>query len=401
MAKIRRNSTIYSDVLVIGGGHSGLSLAASLGALGIHVVCLERAVRQPQKSTLKDGRTLALSFRSMEIFKKAGVAPFLMKNCCPILDIRVADQGSSHYLDFHHQDVGNNPFGWIIENNLFNQALEKRIAQIKTVQLIHSAAVKAMERTSEGVFLTLEDGRHFSASLVVGADGRKSQCREMAGIPTYGWNYRQTAIVCTIKHSKPHKNVAVEHFQPGGPFATLPMTESRSSIVWTEKTATAKTLLAMDEDKFTELLQEKVEGYLGKIKLLGERFSFPLQLQHAEYYTSKRLALIGDAAHGIHPIAGQGFNLGMGDIEALTEEVSRAANLGLDIGSADLLNRYEKRRKFDNGNMVLMTDLLDRLFSNSIPAVQATRRFGLGAVQRIAPLRRYFMTTAMGGRTHF
>ena len=172
--------------------------------------------------------------------------------------------------------------------------------------------------------ITLEDGRTFEAALIVGADGRKSQCRAMAGIGTYGWSYKQTAVVCTIQHSFSHNNVAVEHFQPGGPFATLPMTKQRSSIVWTEKTAAANALMAMDEKAFTSMLQEKVQDYLGEVKLLGKRFSHPLQLQHAEHYTAARLALVGDAAHGIHPIAGQGFNLGMGDIEALDEELLHA-----------------------------------------------------------------------------
>jgi len=246
--------------------------------------------------------------------------------------------------------------------------------------------------------VTLEDGRIFTADLLVGADGRKSLCREEAGIPLYGWDYHQTAIVCTIKHTKPHHHVAVEHFLPGGPFATLPMTQQRSSIVWTEKTKAAETLLQMDEVEFTELLQEKVEDYLGEVQLTGARYAFPLSMQHAEYYTAARLALIGDAAHGIHPIAGQGFNLGMGDIDALCDELTRAAALGFDLGSMLLLKRYEKRRRFDNGNMVLMTDLLDRLFSNSIMPVQAARRFGLTAVQKLPRLRRYFMRTAMGLR---
>ncbi|HEU0118320.1 MAG TPA: FAD-dependent monooxygenase, partial [Alphaproteobacteria bacterium] len=261
---------------------------------------------------------------------------------------------------------------------------------------VNGASVEVMERDETSARITLEDGRVFEAPLVVGADGRKSQCREMAGIPTYGWAYHQTAIVCTIKHELDHQNVAVEHFLPGGPFATLPMVGKRCSIVWTEKTDAANALLAMDKKLFTEMLQDKVADYLGDIKLLGERFAFPLQLQHAERYTSERLILVGDAAHGIHPIAGQGFNLGMGDIEALREELLRAASLGLDLGGPDLLRRFEKRRRFDNGNMVVMTDLLDRLFSNAVPPVQALRRAGLGAVQRIKPLKRFFMRTAMG-----
>ena len=220
--------------------------------------------------------------------------------------------------------------------------------------------------------------------------------RDEMNVPSYGWKYDQTAIVCTIAHTTPHNNVAVEHFLPGGPLATLPMTKRRSSIVWTEKTEAAKILMEMNEKEFAACLQEKVEGWLGNICLIGSRFMHPLSLQHAERYTGKRFALIGDAAHGIHPIAGQGFNLGMGDIGVLAEELKRAAHLGLDPGGADVLRRYEKRRKFANGNMVLMTDALDRLFSNAIPPVEAVRRLGLGMVQKAGPLAALFHADSHG-----
>ncbi len=432
MSKMRRQPPALSDVIIIGGGHAGSSLAACLGAAGLNVTVLERGLAKAKRDARLDGRTLALSFRTMQVLRQAGVERLIKSDACPILDIRVADQDSPSFLDFRHKEIGDDPFGWIIENNLFNRALEKRIGQMKNVRVVNGAAVKAMERDDVSARVILEDGRSFEAALVVGADGRKSLCRELAGIPVYGWSYKQTAIVCTIKHSKPHHNVAVEHFQPGGPFATLPMTKRRSSIVWTEKTAAAEALMKMDAREFTDLLQEKVRSYLGDITLerfscalltlpatrvpslsplrgererasrAGEggyrtRFSYPLILQHAEHYTAKRLALIGDAAHGIHPIAGQGFNLGMGDIDVLAEELVGASRLGLDLGNSDLLRRYEKRRKFDNGNMVLMTDVLDRLFSNSIAPVQAVRRFGLGVVQRLPRLRHFFMRTAMGG----
>ena len=275
--------------------------------------------------------------------------------------------------------------------------MAKRLSQLKNVQLLKNAKIKDIRRDLNCAQIELLDGRVFEAALIIGADGRNSLCREKAGIPVYGWDYHQSAIVCTIKHKKSHNNVAVEHFQPSGPFATLPMTKGRSSIVWTEKTASAETLMAMDEEDFKNLLEEKVINYLGPIDLVGQRFSYPLSLQHAEFYTSQRLVLIGDAAHGIHPIAGQGFNLGMGDIAVLLDELSEALYLGLDLGSDYILRRFEKRRKFENGNMVLMTDLLDRLFSNAIPPVQVLRRLGLSMVQKLPPLRRYFMRTAMGG----
>jgi 2-octaprenyl-6-methoxyphenol hydroxylase len=382
-----------ADVIIVGGNYSGLSLAAALGAAGLDVVVLERG---PKKLARFDGRTLAVSFRSMQMLQKAGVGDLIEKDACPMLDIRIADQGSTAHLDFDHKEVGNNPFGWIIENHLFHRALNARLSKIKSVRIISSAAVKSYEFNDPLAQVTLEDKRIFKAPLIIGADGRNSSCRAAAGIPVYGWKYRQTAIACVIHHSEPHHNIAVEHFQPGGPFATLPMTKKRSSIIWTEKTATADALMKMSERAFTQTLQAKVEDWLGKIKLAGARFAYPLALQHAKSYIAPRLALIGDAAHSIHPIAGQGFNLGMGDIEVLTDELSRGVRLGLDPGNPEILRRYEKRRKFDNGNMVLMTDGLVRLFSNSIPPVEAARRVGLGAVQALPPLKRFFMRTAMG-----
>lgn len=387
-----------NDVVLIGGGPSGLTLAACLGAAGFSTLCIERETRQKSGARARqDGRTTALSYGSMQILHAAGLAQPLQKASCPILDIRVADRDSPLYLEFRHDEVGDNPFGWIVENYFFHQALQKRVGALKNVQTINGA-MESLETNDFEARVTLADGRVFTASLVIGADGRHSPSREQMGIPTYGWQYDQTAIVCTIKHAKPHRNVAVEHFLPGGPLATLPMTGQRSSIVWTEKSAAADALGKMNDADFTKALQEKVQDWLGTIKLCGPRVSYPLSLQHAKRYTAKRFALIGDSAHGIHPIAGQGFNLGIGDIGALIEELTHAVQLGLDIGSTEVLRTFEKRRKSANGNMVLMTDTLDRLFSNTIPPIEAARRYGIGAVQQMPPLRRFFMRTAMGVR---
>ncbi len=395
---MRRKSVknLNADVIVIGGGPAGLVMTAMLGTAGFSVLTIEREALK-SKSTLakSDQRTTALSYSSTKILERCGLWPLLRKEACPILDIRVADGPSPLFLEFRHREVGDEPFGFIIENHIFHAALRRRATSFKSVTLM-TGAMKALDLNADEARVTLEDGRICSASLVIGADGRFSQSREEAGIPAYGWKYPQTAIVCTLKHSMPHHNVAVEHFLPGGPLATLPMTKQRSSIVWTESSDAAKTLMQMSVADFTENLQEKVEDWLGDIKLTGPRISYPLGLKHARRYIDKRFALIGDAAHGIHPIAGQGFNLGMGDIGVLSEELQKAASLGLDPGNAEMLRRFEKRRKFANGNMVFMTDALDRLFSNAIPPVEAARRFGLFAVQNMPNLRRFFMRTAMG-----
>jgi 2-octaprenyl-6-methoxyphenol hydroxylase len=391
-----RFSSLKTDILIVGGNHSGLTLAACLGSQGIKVTVLEQKALAPAHQLKSDGRTLAFSYRSAQLLKKCGVWPLIQKQACPILDIRVADQGASSHLDFHHDEVGSHPFGWIVENHLFNAALQTRLRAFKSVHIEAPAALESYEAKAETVEVRLHDGRRFEAALLIGADGRQSMCRALAHIPTYGWSYHQKAVVCIIAHSLPHHSMALEHFHPGGPFAILPMTQQRSSIVWTEKTATADHLMGLADQDFARLLQEKIGTHLGKVKVIGKRFAYPLNLKHAEHYIAPRMALVGDAAHGVHPIAGQGFNLGMGDIEVLVDELRQAAHLGLDLGGADLLARYEKRRKMANGNMVLMTDLLDRLFSNAVPFVQAARRFGLDAVQHMPPLRRFFMRTAMG-----
>ena len=328
---MKRNarSPIFADVIIAGGGPSGLSLAAALGTEGFKVLVLERAPKQPPKP---DGRTIALSLRAAKFYRHAGVAQLIEKDWCPILAIRVADQDSPQHLDFHHREVGGEPFGFILETHLFQRALQKRVTRLKNIRVVHNARIKNMSCKGAVACATLEDGRVFAAPLIVAADGRHSQSRAAAGIQTYGWNYKQTAIVCLMRHSRPHRNIAVEHFQPGGPFAVLPMTKQRSSIVWTEKSLAAEALMKMNAQEFTALLQEKTGDYLGTVELASARFAFPLALTHAERYVGERLALIGDAAHGIHPIAGQGFNLGVGDIEALTEELTRAASLGLDLG---------------------------------------------------------------------
>ncbi len=387
-----------SDVVIIGGGPSGLALAAALGSAGFSVVCLERNAPRADGKARNDGRTTALSFGSVKILEKCGVWRMLEKSACPILDIRIADCDSPAFLDFGHKEIGDLPFGWIVENHFFHRALLNRARALKNVRIVAPAAMATLETNDVEARVILTDGRVLMAALAIAADGRASPCREQAGIPVYGWDYGQTALVCTIAHEFPHHNVAVEHFLPGGPLATLPMTRKRSSIVWTERSEAADILKKMSDKNFAAALEEKVRGWLGRIRLAGPRFAFPLSLKHAARYTDRRLALIGDAAHGIHPIAGQGFNLGMGDIGALTEELERAAMLGLDLGDALMLRRFEKRRKFTDGNMVLATDALDRLFSNSIPPIEAARRFGLNAVGQLPPLKRFFMRTAMGTR---
>ncbi len=227
-------------------------------------------------------------------------------------------------------------------------------------------------------------------------DGRNSPLRRAAGIRTIEWNYPQVSIVCTVSHEAPHRGVAVEHFLPAGPFAILPMTGHRSSIVWTERADLAPRLMALDDAGFTRELARRFGDFLGALEVVGPRWSYPLSLMHAERYSAPRLALVGDAAHVIHPIAGQGLNLGIRDIAALAELVVDARRLGLDIANPDALERYERWRRFDNVMLAAVTDGLNRLFSNALPPVKLARDLGLAAVDRLPPLKRFLMRHAMG-----
>jgi len=230
----------------------------------------------------------------------------------------------------------------------------------------------------------------------VGADGKNSFCRSNAGIGVKGWDYGQTAIVCTIGHTQPHNGLALEHFLPGGPFAVLPMNGNRSSIVWAEKEARIAHYMALSDKAFIAELKERMGDWLGDVHLIGNRFSYPLSLQHAERYTAARLALVGDAAHAIHPVAGQGFNMGVRDVAALAEAIVDYARLGLDVGSAPVLERYARWRRADNLSMMAGTDGLVRLFSNDIRPIKRARQLGLAAVEKLPPLKRFFMRHAMG-----
>ncbi len=399
---------IACEVVIVGGGLGGLTLAASLGAAGIDVVCLEREAPSRTRSAAHDGRTTAIAYGPQQVLAACGVWDKIERDACPILRIHVADQDSPPSLSFLHHEVGAAPFGWIVDNRTLRRALEERIAELKRhVRVLAPAQMATLDCGALQARVTLTDGRVVTAQLAVGADGRRSASREQAGIGSYGWDYGQTAIVATLLHEIPHDNIAVENFLPGGPLATLPMTDARrghdglthrSSLVWSEQTAAAQALMTCDEAAFTAALQEKVGAWLGRVRLEGPRFAYPLNLRRAKRLTAPRFALVSEAAHGIHPIAGQGLNLGMRDIAALRDELVRATRLGLDLGHPDILRRYEHARRFDNGAMVLGMDLLVRLFSNAIPPVQTARRFGLGLVQHIGPVRRFFMRVAMGER---
>lgn len=391
---------LTAEVAIVGGGLSGLTLACALGTAGVRVVVIDRDPPASQLAEAFDGRTTAIAYGSARVLDGAGIWGDCVDEAGPMLDIRVTDQNSPLFLHYDHRDVGDAPFGWIVENRTIRKALFKRLKALEGV-VTHLApvAVTALDRTDSGVTVSLADGRTVKSRLVVGADGKKSLCREEAGIKTTSWTYRQHAIITAIEHEEPHGGVAVELFLPAGPFAMLPMTGNRTSIVWTERSELAPWYLKLDEARFTAELQRRVGDWLGRIRPVGLRGCYPLGLMHAERYTDRRLALISEASHAMHPIAGQGLNVGIRDVAALAEVVVDAIRVGLDPGAADVLDRYQRWRRVDTMTLLATTDLLTRLFSNDIPPLALARRLGMAAIDRLPPLRpmkRLLMRHAMG-----
>lgn len=391
-----------TQAIIVGGGLAGLTLACALGSAGVKVVCLDKEPPNLHLLEKYDGRTTAVSFAAHKTVTRAGVWAAMKPDAEPILDIRVADGASPLFLHFDSSEDGvGQPFGWIIENRLMRKALFARIAALKTVTHLAPAEITKFFRERSSVGVVLKDGTKIEAPLLLGADGRNSAVRTWCGIKTYNIDYKQSAIVCNAAHEYDHENVAVEHFRAAGPFAALPMTrgedgEYRSSIVWTEHGGDAKKIAALPPEEFDEKLQELFGDTLGKVRHISKPMIYPLTLLHAETYTAPRVALLAEAAHAIHPIAGQGLNLSMRDIDALCDLIVERLKLGLDIGAADLLSAYESRRRFDTHRMAAATDLLNRLFSNNMKSVALLRDLGLGMVQKMPFLKRYFAAQAMG-----
>ncbi|MBO6561642.1 MAG: UbiH/UbiF/VisC/COQ6 family ubiquinone biosynthesis hydroxylase [Nisaea sp.] len=389
------------DVLIVGGGLSGMSAALALQATGLSVTVIDPVPAEVQAAAGYDGRTTAISQSSKRMLDRLGVWQAMPEPACPIGDIRVQEGGSPLFLQFDREDAGPEAMGFIADNGSLKAGLYRQAAGKDGLTVLAPASVAALEGGSGSVTATLEDGRHVTARLALAADGRRSPTRRRAGIRATEFSYGQTAITCTVTHSRPHNYVAYEHFRPAGPFAMLPLMDAedgshRSCLVWSERTATAEALLKLSDAEFDRELADAFDDSLGELHVSGKRWGYPLGLIHAERYIGNRLVLIGDAAHGIHPIAGQGFNLGLRDIAALADTIEDALRLGLDIGSAPILDKYQRWRRFDVMSLIAATDGLNRLFSNNSAAVKLLRDAGLGLVQRIGPLKRAFMRAAMG-----
>lgn len=398
------------DVCVVGAGPVGATLACRLAAGGVSVAVVDRAPLPPMEHPDFDGRAYAIAAGSRRLLEEAGIWEALPLPSCPILDIRVSDgkvgrPASRLHLHFDHREAragrtGTQPFGWMVEARSLRVAVNRVLHATPDLQ-VHAPARARAERASEGVRVHIEGGPSIGCRLVVAAEGRNSPLRAAAGIPTTLVPYKQRGMVCAIAHEKPHHNAALEHFLPSGPFAQLPMAPTEgapnvSAIVWTERIEQADRLMRLDDDAFGREVARRLGDHLGAVRLVGRRWTYPLSAMHAQRYVHTRLALVGDAAHGIHPIAGQGLNLGFRDATALSDLIIDAVRSGADPGLPSLLARYQRLRRPDSLVMLAATDVLDRLFSTDNSVVRIARDLGIAGVNQMPGLKRLFMRRAMG-----
>jgi len=388
-------------VLIVGAGLTGLALACALGdALGeatpIALLDPETGVR-----TGPDMRALALSAGSVHLLEALGAWTIIAPHAqavrqIDITDSRLEDVLRPVLLSYDNTVAGGEPAAWIVEANILKAALLAGVARRPSIRLLRGQASEGFQRTAHSVTLVLKQGTTLSGAILVAADGRRSPLREAAGIGIVRWPYRQLGIVATLRHEHPHAGRAVQNFLPAGPFAILPLTGNRSSITWTEEESTARAILALDDHGFLVEVEKRFDYRLGPIALSGPRGAWPLDMHLARALVRQRFVLIGDAAHGVHPIAGQGVNLGLRDVAALTEVLADAARLGLDIGALSVLERYERWRRLDGALAAGAFDALNRLFSNDSTLLRTVRGLGLGVLETMPALKGWLVAEAAG-----
>jgi 2-octaprenyl-6-methoxyphenol hydroxylase len=384
------------DCIVIGGGLSGLTTTLALSKIGLSVAIIDKTSLKMVKKNEGDQRTTAVSASGKKIFEALDIWDSLKEDAEPILDIVVSEKGKRGHLNFDHQTVGTEPMGHILDNIQLKNSLLTGIRSQKNIQLFPFKSLDNFFPDAGTVTVDLNDETSYEAALLVAADGRNSASRRIAKIKGTNIDYNQSSIVFTVSHEKPHRGTAYEQFTTGGPIAFLPMRGNQSSVVWSEDTEVVKSLMQLDDKDFAAAASYRLNDFLGEMTIIGQRKIFPLKLNYADTIIADRFAMVGDAAHGLHPIAGQGFNLGLRDIANLTEEISKARRLGLDIGSFETLRSYQAARRFDNFSLVAATDGLNRLFTNNNKIVRSIRSSGLDAINTMNPLKNLFMGLAMG-----
>ncbi len=394
------SETLRSDVLISGGGLVGQTLALALARHGLSSQIVDPADPTRTIAPGFDGRASAIASAVWQMFEVIGIADRLAAQGCPIRAIKVSDGGQAGELDFVAADDAP-ALGTMVENRQLRLALADAVSEAPLVRLHMPSTVVAREIGSHGATLTLADGTRLAAPLLIVAEGRRSPTREALGFTLAGWSYHHHAMIGAVAHERPHGQVAHEIFYPSGPFALLPLVDDaqgrhRSAFVWTVSEREGPGFAKLGDRGFTAELEKRAGGVLGAMQLVAPRMTYPLGFHHSARIVAPRLALVGDAAHGIHPIAGQGLNLGLRDVAALTEVLVEGARLGLDLGDAALLARYQRWRGLDNLMVSLATDGLTRLFGIPGRTASAVRRAGLGAVQRMPALKRFFMDEARG-----
>ncbi len=392
---------VDSDIIIVGGGLNGSLMAIAAANIGFSTIVLDSKDNEASVENRFDGRSYALALSSVRLLKNLNIFKDIIDKSQPILDIKILDgklvQGPSQFsLHFDNNEIHDGPMGQMVEDRFIRKALFTKINKNEQIDYKFNSKVTEHKKQSGYISVTLDNGKKLDTKLLVGADGRNSELANRAEIKKSGWKYNQSALVCAIEHEADHNGVAWQYFMPSGPLAVLPMTGKRSCIVWTEQNANAKAINLFDETRYTKILAARLGNFLGKFKIIGDRHTYPLELSIADQFIDERLALIGDAAHSVHPIAGQGLNAGFKDIAVLAHIIQDAHNRGEDLGSLGVLKRYEEWRRFDSAQLAYSTDLFNKLFSNENEALRLARNIGLKLLDSIPVAKRNIIKEAAG-----
>lgn len=398
---IVRGMTETPDILIVGGGLNGPALALACAAAGLRVTVVDAVRTDRRRRPGFDGRAYALALTSRRLLSRIGVWDAVADEAQPMLEIKVTDGRAGDgpapwWLHFDHAEIEEGPMGHMVEDRHLRRAFLDAMDASDRITQVSGETVVAQHAGPSGASVTLGSGKTLAARLIAGCDGRSSGTAARAGLRRTGWDYGQSAVVCAVGHERPHGGVAHQFFMPGGPLAILPLKGRRCSIVWSERTARADALMAMDDAAFLDALRPAFGSFLGEIALEGGRHAYPLGLSLAEDFVAGRVALVGDAAHGLHPIAGQGLNAGLRDVAALAFVLDEARQRGEDPGAPAVLRRYAQWRRFDTATLAAATDGFNRLFSNDNPLLRAARDAGMGIVNAMPGLRRRFIREAAG-----